>query len=479
MTTAPTSRTTESAVPRATVPGEVRHDLVLRAARAVTPEGERAVEVGVTDGRVAAVVPLGTGLVGDEVHELAADEVLLPGLVDSHVHVNEPGRTQWEGFATATRAAAAGGVTTIVDMPLNSVPPTTTVANLETKQRRAADQAFVDVGFWGGAVPGSTGDLRPLHEAGVFGFKCFLADSGVPEFGHLDDDELRLDLAELRTFDGLMIVHAEDPDALSSAPHEPGRHYRDFLASRPAGAESAAIAAVIDAARATGARAHVLHLSDAGSLPQIAAARAEGVRLTVETCPHYLSLDAEHVPDGATAYKCCPPIREQGNQDGLWQGLADGTIDIVVTDHSPATAELKEPADGDFATAWGGVSSLQLGLAVVWSEARRRGVALEQVVRWMSEGPARLVGLEDKGAIAVGKDADLVVFAPDEAFVVDPRRLHHKNPVTPYAGRDLTGVARRTLLRGRPVGDRPTGRLLRHAGAPAPADRPSDHPAGA
>ncbi|MEL7974229.1 allantoinase AllB [Isoptericola sp. F-RaC21] len=441
------------------------HDLVVRAARAVTPEGERAVEVGVTDGRIAAVVPLGTGLAGAEVLELAEDEVLLPGLVDSHVHVNEPGRTEWEGFATATRAAAAGGVTTIVDMPLNSLPPTTSVANLEVKKQRAVDQAFVDVGFWGGAVPGNTADLKPLHDAGVFGFKCFLADSGVPEFGHLEDAELRADLAELTTFGGMMIVHAEDPGTLEDAPQQPGPRFRDFLASRPAKAESLAIAGLIDAARATGARAHVLHLSDADSLPMIAAARAEGVRLTVETCPHYLSLDAEHVPDGATAYKCCPPIREQDNQDRLWQGLRDGLIDVVVTDHSPATAELKEPASGDFAEAWGGVASLQLGLAVVWTEARRREVPLAEVVGWMSAGPAALVGLERKGGIAVGKDADLAVFAPEATFVVDPARLHHKNPVTPYAGRGLTGVVRRTLLRGRPVGDEPTGTLLRRGEA--------------
>ncbi|MFC8600053.1 allantoinase AllB [Isoptericola sp. NPDC057191] len=441
------------------------HDLVVRAARALTPDGERAVEVGVTDGRIAAVVPLGAGLAGAEVLELADDEVLLPGLVDSHVHVNEPGRTAWEGFATATRAAAAGGVTTIVDMPLNSLPPTTSVANLEVKQQRAVDQAFVDVGFWGGAVPGNTADLRPLHDAGVFGFKCFLADSGVPEFGHLEDAELRADLAELTAFGAMMIVHAEDPGTLEDAPQQPGRAYRDFLASRPAKAESTAIAALIDAARATGARAHVLHLSDADSLPMIAAARAEGVRLTVETCPHYLSLDADHVPDGATAYKCCPPIREQDNQDRLWQGLRDGVIDVVVTDHSPATADLKEPASGDFAAAWGGVASLQLGLAVVWTEARRRGVPLEEVVRWMSAGPAALVGLERKGGIAVGKDADLAVFAPEATFVVDPARLHHKNPVTPYVGHDLTGMVRRTLLRGREVGDEPTGTLLRRGEA--------------
>ncbi len=446
-----------------TAVAQATHDLVVRAARAVVPEGERAVEVGVTDGTIIAVEPLGTGLPGAQVLELAADEVLLPGLVDSHVHVNEPGRTEWEGFASATRAAAAGGVTTIVDMPLNSLPPTTTAAHLEVKRERARPQVFVDVGFWGGAVPGNLPELEQLHEAGVLGFKCFLVDSGVPEFGHLDPAGLRAAMATVARLDGLLLVHAEDPAGVAAAPH--GRRYADFLASRPAAAEAAAIATVVAAARETGARVHVLHLSDAGSLPLIAAARAEGVRITVESCPHYLALAAEQVPDGATAYKCCPPIRDEENRDRLWQGLREGVIDAVVTDHSPSTAELKALDTGDFGAAWGGIASLQLGLAVVWTEARRRGIALEHVVRWMSAGPAGLAGLGRKGAIAVGRDADLAVLAPEEHVVVDPARLHHRNPVTPYAGRRLTGVVRRTLLRGRPVTEVPTGTLLRRGEA--------------
>jgi len=441
------------------------HDLVVRAARAVAPGGVRAVEVGVRGGVIAAVEPLGAGLAARAVLDLADDEVLLPGLVDSHVHVNEPGRTEWEGFESATRAAAAGGVTTIIDMPLNSVPPTTDVAALEVKRAEARRTALVDVGFWGGAVPGNTDDLRPLHEAGVFGFKCFLIDSGVPEFGHLAPDELERDLTEIARLDGLMIVHAEDPAVIGSAPHAHGRRYADFLGSRPPQAEEAAVATVIEAARRTGARVHVLHLSDAGALPMIAAARAEGVRLTVETCPHYLTLAAEGVPDGATAFKCCPPIRGEANRDALWRGLLDGTIDIVVTDHSPSTTDLKALDTGDFGEAWGGVASLQLGLAAVWTEARARGVGLEQVVRWMSAGPAALVGLGSKGAIAVGKQADLAVLAPDEEFDVDPARLHHRNPVTPYAGRRLAGVVRRTLLRGREVTGEPAGSLLRRGEA--------------
>ncbi|MCX6463545.1 MAG: allantoinase AllB [Pseudonocardiales bacterium] len=431
-------------------------DLVVRARRALLPGGETACDVAIRDG---VIVEVGRGPIGGPVLELADDEVLLPGLVDTHVHVNEPGRTHWEGFASATRAAAAGGVTTIVDMPLNSIPPTTDVAALEVKRAAAAGRSFVDVGFWGGAVPGNTADLRPLHEAGVFGVKCFLLDSGVEEFPPIGLDELERDLAELAAFDGLMIVHAEDAAAVERAPAPRGASYAAFLASRPRGAENLAIAGVIERARWTGARAHVLHVSSSDALPMLASARRDGVRITAETCPHYLVLTAEEVPDGATTHKCCPPIREAANRDLLWQGLLDGTIDAVVSDHSPSTADLKTP---DFGTAWGGVASLQLGLPLVWTEARRRGIGLDRVVEWMARRTADLVGLTGKGRIAPGAAADLVVFAPDATFVVDPHRLHHRNPVSAYAGRTLHGVVRRTLLAGVEVtGEVPRGRALR------------------
>ena len=437
-------------------------DLVVRGRRVLAASGEAALEVGVRDGRVLALEPLGADLAGRTVLTLDDDEVLLPGLVDTHVHVNEPGRTEWEGFASATRAAAAGGVTTLVDMPLNSIPPTVDVAALEVKRAVARDQAFVDVGFWGGAVPGNAAQLRPLHDAGVFGFKCFLLHSGVDEFPHLGPDELEADLALLRELDGLMIVHAEDPQVIDSAPPPSGASYDRFLASRPRRAENVAIAAVIERARRTGARAHILHLSSADALPSIRAAKAEGVRLTVETCPHYLTLTAEQVPEGATAFKCCPPIREAANRELLWAALQDGTIDCVVSDHSPSTLDLKDLEHGDFGVAWGGVSSLQLGLSLIWTEAQRRGIGLEQVVGWMATRPAELVGLTGKGVLAVGAAADLAVFAPAASFVVDPAKLHHKNPITPYAQQTLTGVVRRTFLAGREVdGQSPHGRLLR------------------
>jgi len=439
----------------------VRHDLVVRAARAVTPAGERDVCVGVTDGRIAAVEPRSASLSGTVVVELLDDEVLLPGLVDTHVHVNEPGRTEWEGFGPATRAAAAGGVTTIVDMPLNSLPPTVDVAALAVKREAAHGRCHVDVGFWGGAVPGNVEALRALHDAGVFGFKCFLVHSGVEEFPPLSAAELGADLEELARFDGLMIVHAEDADAIEHAPEPEGASYSGFLASRPPSAEDTAVATVVAQARRTGARTHVLHLASADALPLLRSARAEGVRVTAETCPHYLVFAAEDIADGATQFKCCPPVREAAHRERLWAALADGDVSAVVSDHSPCPPELKRLDVGDFALAWGGISSLQLGLPAVWTGARARGHDLVDVVRWMAEGPARLVGLERKGRLEVGADADLCVFAPDDTFVVDPARLHSRHPVTPYVGRMLEGVVRSTWLRGHRLDlTTPRGRLL-------------------
>ncbi|WP_424535319.1 allantoinase AllB [Sphaerisporangium viridialbum] len=437
-------------------------DLVIHALRAVTSGREAPATVAVRDGRIAAVEPHGTAFPGAaEVAELGADVVLLPGLVDSHVHVNEPGHAEWEGFASATRAAAAGGITTLVDMPVDSVPATVDVAALAAKRAAASGRCHVDVGFWGGAIPGNTGELTALHRAGVLGFKCFLADSGAPDFPPLTPAGLAEAMSAVREFDGVLLVHAESEAELAGCPPPRGPRYAGFLGSRPARAEEAAVAAVIDAARLTGARAHIVHLSSARALPLIAAARREGVRITAETCPHYLSLCAEEIPDGATEFACCPPIREAANREPLWAGLADGTIDLVVSDHSPCAAELKHRDTGDFGAAWGGISSLQLALPVVWTEARRRGVPLAEVARWMSERPARLAGLAGKGAIATGSDADLCVFAPDEGFTVRVEDLHHRQPVSPYTGRRLYGAVRRTWLRGRDVDPlHPAGRLL-------------------
>ena len=444
-------------------------DVVFRARRMIGPDGEVPAAVAVRDGRIAAVEPPDADLPAARTVELQPDAVLLPGLVDTHVHVNEPGRSEWEGFETATRAAAAGGITTVLDMPLNSLPPTTDPQALAVKHRAARSKVHVDVGFWGGAVPENLAGLRQLHEAGVFGFKCFLLHSGVDEFAPLDSDQLARAMEEIAACDALLIVHAEDAASIDSAPQPSGRRYADFLASRPPRAERTAISGVLELARKTGARVHVLHLSCADSLAEIAAARADGVRVTVETCPHYLTFCAEEIPDGATQFKCCPPIREAGNRELLWRGLAEGTVDCVVSDHSPCTPELKRFDTGDFGQAWGGVSSLQLGLSAVWTQARQRGHQLADVVRWMAARPAEIAGVAGKGAIAPGFAADFCVFAPDEAFVVDAAQLQHRNPVTPYHGRPLAGVVRATWLRGqlayRP-GEipPPAGHLLDRAG---------------
>lgn len=431
-------------------------DVAVRARRAIVGGVEAPVSVGISGGRIAVLTSYDEPPTSARTVTLSDDEVLVPGLVDTHVHVNEPGRTEWEGFDSATRAAAAGGVTTIVDMPLNSVPPTVTVDALRVKQDSARGRVHVDVGFWGGAVPGHLGDLAALHDAGVFGFKCFLLDSGVPEFPPLSAAELDAALAETGRLGALLIVHAEDGRLIDEVATE-APSYDRFLASRPPASEVAAIRLVIDAARRAGGRAHIVHLSSASALPDLHAARSEGVDVSVETCPHYLTLAAEDVPDRATQFKCCPPIRDLSNQDLLWAGLAAGDIDFVVTDHSPSTADLKVP---DFGRAWGGIASLQVGLPAVWTAARSRGVALADVVHWMATAPADRVGLSRKGRIAVGADADLAVLAPEESFVVDVARLHHKNQVSAYAGRTLQGVVRRTFLAGLEVDDEPRGRLL-------------------
>lgn len=401
-------------------------------------------------GQVAAIEPVDTSYDG-LVLQAPDSAYVVPGVVDTHVHINEPGRTEWEGFVSATEAAALGGATTLIDMPLNSIPPTTTITGLRAKQRAAEDELMVDVGFWGGAVPGNVADLEPLWEAGVFGFKCFLAPSGVDEFPPLDPSEFRLALREVARFDGLMIVHAESASVLADAPAPPSRAYADFLLSRPDEAETAAIQQVIDGARETGARVHVLHLSSARALDLIANARAEGLRFTVETCPHYLCFAAETIPDGASQFKCCPPIRDAGNREALWQALRDGIIDTIVSDHSPATAEEKGRGGGDLQQAWGGVSGLQVGFSAVAQEARRRGIGVDRVSHWMSRNTADLVGLTQKGRIEVGADADIAIYDTGVDFRIEATRLAHRNPISAYDGLRFGGRVTRSVVRGNAV----------------------------
>ncbi|HEX4423273.1 MAG TPA: allantoinase AllB [Kofleriaceae bacterium] len=434
--------------------------LVVRSRRVVT-ETIAPAAIHVRAGRIERVaawddVPAGARL--DDAGELA----VLPGIVDTHVHLNEPGRTEWEGFATATRAAAVGGVTTLVDMPLNSIPPTTTREAFAAKRAAARGQCAVDVGFWGGVVPGNAGELAGLVADGVRGFKCFLIDSGVAEFGWVGEAELAPAMAILAELGAPLLVHAElagpiDAVAPSLAGADP-RRYATYLASRPPAAEEAAIALIARLCRATRARTHIVHHSAASALDQLRAARAEGLPLTAETCPHYLHFAAEAIPDGATPFKCAPPIRDAANRDLLWRALAEGVLELVASDHSPCSPGLKALEAGDFVAAWGGVSGLQLALPVVWTEAAARGHSLADVVRWMAAGPARLARLGHKGAIAAGRDADLVVFDDAASTTVTPASIHHRHRVTPYAGETLRGAVTATYLRGQRVAEH--GRVL-------------------
>lgn len=457
--------TTTTRAPRVVAPAP--GDLVAAVrGRQVLVEGTlQPATLHVVDGRIAAVGPYDAVVDGPV---LAAPDhaYVLPGVVDTHVHVNEPGRTTWEGFASATRAAALGGVTTVVDMPLNSIPPTTTTAGLAAKRRAATGQLSVDVALWGGAVPGNLDDLRPLWDAGVMGFKCFLSPSGVDEFPPLGPAGFDAALRTVAAFDGLVIVHAEDPAVLAAAPARPGGAYRDFVASRPHAAETAAVARVVAGARHTGCRVHVLHLSSARALDLLADARAEGLRVTVETCPHYLTFDADAIPDSSPAHKCCPPIRDAGNREALWDGLRAGVIDVVVTDHSPATPEEKWRGGGDLQQAWGGVAGLQVGFQAVAHGAAARGIDVARVSRWMATSTADLVGLPHKGRLAVGADADVLVLDPWVPLQVDARRLAHRHPITAYDGLELSASVTSTVLRGRVVArdgavTAGTGRLVR------------------
>jgi allantoinase len=433
--------------------------LVVRSRRVICPEGERAASVHIEDGVITRITDYAAGgASGAQLFDVP-DLVVSPGLVDTHVHVNEPGRTEWEGFDSATRAAAAGGVTTIVDMPLNSIPATTSVVALQAKMKAARARCHVDVGFWGGVVPGNTGELDGLVDAGVRGFKCFLVPSGVDEFLAVDETDLRGALPVLARRHVPLLVHAEDPTLLTQ-PAEPT--YQAFLASRPPEAELAAIGLMVRLAQEFNARVHIVHVSSAEGVAAIADAKARRVPITAETCPHYLTLAAGEIPDGATTFKCAPPIRGAAHRTALWRGLESGALDLIATDHSPAPPQLKTP--GDFTRAWGGIASLELSLAATFTSLKGRCSSLEaetsassvysRLAGWMSSAPAALAGLgARKGRIAAGFDADLVVWDPDAAFVVDPARLHQRHKLTPYAGRSLFGTVLTTFVRGECVWD--------------------------
>lgn len=436
--------------------------IVVRSRRVVTPSGIAPAAIHVDAGKIVRIaawedVPAGAPL--DDFADLA----ILPGIVDTHVHLNEPGRTEWEGFATATRAAAIGGITTLVDMPLNSIPPTTTREGFAAKRAAAAGQCAVDVGFWGGVVPGNSAELAGLVTDGVRGFKCFLVDSGVEEFGWVGEPDLAIAMPILARLGVPLLVHAEvaGPIELAEAQLATAdpRKYATYLASRPPGAEEQAIALVTGLCRTTRARTHIVHHSAASALPLLREARAQGLPLTAETCPHYLHFVAERIPDGATPFKCAPPIRDAANREALWQALADGVLDLVASDHSPCSPALKAIEVGNFVSAWGGVAGLQLAPMVVWTEASARGHTLVDLARWMCAAPARLAGLVGKkGALVAGADADLMVFDDAAQTVVTADGVHHRHKVTPYAGETLRGAVHATYLRGMKIAE--SGRTL-------------------
>ena len=421
-------------------------DLIIRGRRIHTPERTISASIHIAEGIIESIQPFDRLSAGAKVVE-AEDLPVFPGLVDTHVHINEPGRTEWEGFETATRAAAAGGVTTLVDMPLNSIPATTSVAGLDAKTHAARGQCWVDVGFWGGVVPGNTRELAGLVASGVLGFKCFLTPSGVDEFQHVTDADLREAAPELARLGATLLAHAESPDLLRAVEGDP-RIYRNYLRSRPRVAEHDAIGRLIELSRSYGVRVHIVHLSSADALPMLRAARAEGLPVTVETCPHYLAFAAEDIPDGATQFKCAPPIRERENAERLWSALEEGVIDLVVTDHSPCPPEMKR---GDFSNAWGGVASVQLSLAIVWKQLQKRGLGAERIAQWMSAAPASLAGLgKRKGSIAPGFDADIVIWNP----AATPGALEHRHKLTPYHAADFAGAVEATFLRGQQIYER-------------------------
>ncbi|KAL7414704.1 allantoinase [Mrakia frigida] len=441
------------------------------------PAGPATIEFDTETGKITAVREGVSSSSKDNLPHVLdlGSAFLIPGLVDCHVHLNEPGRTEWEGFATGTRAAASGGVTTLIDMPLNSIPPVTTVSGLEAKRAAAVGQLSVDVGFWGGVIPGNAGDIKPLIEAGVKGFKCFLIESGVEEFPCVDEDDLRKALAELEGTEIPLLFHAElDPPSSSSSPptadSSDPTFYSTFLASRPDTFETSAIAMVIRLMKEfPSVPCHIVHLSSAEALPAIREAKKAGARLTVETCYHYLCIEAEAIPHRHTEFKCCPPIRSSANRELLWSALFDNTIDYIVSDHSPCVSQLKNLDTGDYSTAWGGISSLGLGCSLLWTEAEKRGFGMEEVVKWTSGRTGKMAKVEEvKGGLRVGGEADFAVFDPTASFTVTKDSLSFKNKLTPFEGITLQGRITATYLRGERIysveegvlGGEPKGRML-------------------
>ena len=435
-------------------------DFAIQSSRVLLPHGIKPATVFVQGGKISVVLP-GVQPVSGMTLLNVGDLVIMPGIVDSHAHINEPGRTEWEGFETATRAAAAGGITTVIDMPLNSIPATTTLEALEIKAASAKGKCAIDYGFWGGLVPENARSpeiLQAMIDAGVMGFKAFLIDSGVAEFPKCTEADLRSGMKILAKTGVPLIVHAElKSPVTNTGSEEDPRSYDAYLLSRPPKWEVDAIRMMIRLARETECPVHIVHLSTAEGVAEITAARAEGLAISVETCPHYLTFASEDIKAGATRFKCAPPIRETENRERLWRAIASGKIQMIVSDHSPCTPELKEAETGNFSKAWGGISGIQFSLPVVWTEMKKRKLALEQLSSWMSANTAYLTGLaRQKGKIAQGMDADLVIFNPDEMYKLTREMIRHRHTITPYENRILYGKVLKTFVRGECVYDSTT-----------------------
>jgi allantoinase len=438
--------------------------------RVVTPQGAHPAALLVDEGKIRAICRASELPANTVLHDCGSDAIL-PGLVDTHVHINQPGRTEWEGFRTATRAAAAGGYTTLIDMPLNCLPETTTVAALQAKRDVAQGECFVDWAPWGGAVGDNQQHILPLARAGVLGFKCFLIYPGCDGFTMIDQQQLEAALPAIAESGLPLLVHAELAAPIDLATeklhHADWRSYATYLASRPDEAELQAIRLMIRLCRQYRFRLHIVHLSTALALDDLRAARAEGLPITVETCPHYLHFAAEDIPDGATLLKCAPPIRSKANQNALWQALRDGIIDMVVTDHSPCPPEMKRTDAGRFDLAWGGIASLSVALSAMHTECYQRGFTLDHLVRWMSTAPAALAGISNQaGSLEVGREANFILFDTETTHTITAAKLHYRHAISPYLGQTLRGIVKATYLRGEPIyragnfAAKPSGREL-------------------
>jgi allantoinase len=439
-------------------------NLAIISQRVLTPKGERPAAILIQEEKIMDVVSI-SEIPSDCPVEDMKNDVVMPGLVDTHVHINEPGRTDWEGFETATKAAAAGGITTLVDMPLNCIPVTTTVDALNEKIAATKNQLWVDCGFYGGLIPDNLQDIESLADAGVLGFKAFLSHSGIDEFPNINEKHLREALPIFANKGIPILVHAElENGAIQSEDHST---YKSFQDSRPKSWENNAVKLLIQLSKEFDARIHIVHLSSADILAEIAQTRNDGYPISVETCPHYLHFSSEHISDGDTRFKCAPPIWESDNKEKLWSGLENGLINFITSDHSPCTAELKNLEVGDFEKAWGGISSIQFTLPVIWTECKTRGYSMDQLINWMSKQPAKFIGKDQqKGQISPGFDADLVCWNPDEKYIIQKEAIHHKNKLTPYEGESLYGVVNATFLRGQKVYENgeflgnPTGKII-------------------